>query len=267
MEWIEQNKDWFLSGAGIFIVSSIVSFLSVVLTLWWKARTERKNKKKLKVVSGLSRFSVPASDNNATISSEHIKISYKGNEYDNLCVYTAKIQNTGIPAIENQRLHFILPDNANVIEVIENKSLASIDVKNQQIDSAGLMESIYTFERLESNDSWEISYLLDMSSSSSISCKPRGVDNIDYSYKEELDTTEVNKLVIYLATFVFADMIPVFGGLIRALVVIAAAPIVIEIIKNYSLNQRSSDNVLNISGGIKVDESGELSINQRTLSA
>lgn len=264
MEWIEQNKEWFLSGAGIFMVSSIVSFLSVVMTLWWKARTERKNKKKLKVVSGLSRFSVPASDNSAKISPEHIKISYKGNEYDNLCIYSAKIQNTGVPAIEKQRLHLLLPSNANVIEVIEKKSLASIDVSNQQVDGDGSRELIFTFERLESNDSWEVNYLLDMKSSASISCKPRGVDNIDYSYKEELDTTEVNKLVMYLATFVFADMIPVFDGLIRALVVIAAAPTVIEIMKNYSQNKRSSDNVLNISGGIKVDESGELSINQIT---
>ncbi len=267
MEWLEQNKDWFLSGAGIFIVSSIVSFLSVVLTLWWKSRIERKKKKKLKVVSALSRFSIPSSENNTTIPREHIKISYKGKEYENLCVYSAKAQNIGIPAIENQRLHVLLPENADVIEIIEDKSLASIHVNNEQIESTGSNESIYTFERLESNDYWQINFLLDMSPSSNISCKPRGVDNIDYSYKEELDVTEVNKLVIYISTFVFSDMIPFFGGLIRALVVIAAAPIVIELIKNYSLNQRSNDNILNISGGINVDESGELTINQRALSA
>lgn len=264
MEWLEQNKEWFLSGAGIFLISSIVSFASVLLTLWWKSKSEKKKIKQLKVSSGITRFSVPSTNKNDTIATEHIKISYKSNEYENLCVYTAQINNIGLPAVENQRLHLIIPIEAKIIEIIENKSLESINVEHEEIDGSQRKEVIYQFERLERNDIYTISYLLDMEESLSIACEPRGVDNIEYSYKEDIDTSEINRLVLYVATFVFADIVPFFGGLLQALVVIAASPIIIELVRKYSQSKRANDNVLNINGGIRVDESGEIHIIQET---
>lgn len=108
MQWIEHNKEWFLSGAGLFLVSSVVSFASVILTLWWKSRAERRRKKKLRVSVNLTRFSVPSLNFEKNISQEHVKVSYKGTEYENLCIYSA---------IVSQKLHFILPLTATIVDV------------------------------------------------------------------------------------------------------------------------------------------------------
>jgi|CEGF01.1.fsa_nt_gi hypothetical protein len=262
MEWLQQNKEWFLSGAGIFVVSSVVSFSSVILTLWWKSRTERKKTKKLKIASGGTKFSIPSSVGKNGISQENIKVSYKGKEYENLYVYTAQVTNIGVPAIEAQRLHLIIPNDADIVEVFENKSLESISVSKKEMKGGSKKEVIYSFERLEPNDVCTISYLLDIEDIGDVSCEPRGVDNIEYSRTEDIDESEIDRLVIYVSTFIFAGMIPMLGKLVQALIVMAAAPVVIEMYRAHTRAQRQKDNVLHISGGINVDADGELYINQ-----
>ncbi|WP_200284593.1 hypothetical protein [Rhabdochromatium marinum] len=123
MEWLTENRDWFFSGAGIFIASSVASLLSVFVTLWWKSRSERKRRKKLRISQMLNKFSSPTSEKSANVEPEHFKVSYKGTEYENLTVYYLSVMNVGSPAIENQRIHVVLPKNAKIIETIQEKSL------------------------------------------------------------------------------------------------------------------------------------------------
>ena len=248
-----QNKDWFLSGAGIFIVSSIVSFLSVLLTLWWQSRIERKKKKKLNIATKLTRFSVPSSDAANNLSAEHLKISYKGIEYENLCIYSAIIKNTGLPAIEKQQVHFVFPLNVNMMEVFEEKSLASIDVVAKEICDASKKEIIHSVNRLEANDSCSISYLMDIGESEILRCEPRGVDGIEYNYGSDVEKSDIDKLFILVAVFVFSDIVPFLGSLIQGLAILASAPILIELTRKYSIRQKSKDNVLNIRGNVTVD--------------
>ncbi|MDU9047279.1 MAG: hypothetical protein Q3M30_00400 [Candidatus Electrothrix sp. Rat3] len=262
MEWINQNKEWFLSGAGLFVISSIVSFTSVLLTLWFKSRAENKKVKKLKVASGGTKFSIPSSNEHNGISQEHIKISYKGKEYEDLCIYTVQITNIGLPAIEAQRLHLVIPNDANVIETFASKSLDSIPLSKVEIEGEAKSEIIYTFERLEPDDVCTISYLIDIADVGSVICDPRGVDNIDYFRTEDIDKSEINRLVIYIATFIFAGVIPVIGKLIQALIIIATAPIVIELYRKNSQHIEKKGNNLNVFGDIKVDADGEVYINQ-----
>ena len=125
-------------------------------------------------------------------------------------------------------------------------------------------EIIYKFERLETNDTCTISYLLDIEDTTLISIEPRGVDNINYVYKDDINQYEIEKIIIYIAMFIFADVIPVFGSFVQAMIIIGAMPFIIEIIKKYKNFKLTSDNVLNINGNINVDESGELYINQQT---
>lgn len=262
MQWLEQNKEWFLSGAGIFIAASIVSFASVLFTLWLKSRSEQKKTKKLRINSGITKFSAPSANDNNDISPEDIKVSYKGIEYENLCFYSAQITNIGLPAIENQRLHIIIPAEAQIIKVFENKSLESIQLKKDEIENSEKKEIVYEFTRLEVNDVCTMSYLLDLEDVASVNCEPRGVDNIEYSHEEDINKSEIDVLVIAIASFVFADMVPIIGNLFQALIIIAASPVVIEIIKKYLKSKCSKDSVLNIAGGIYVDADGELYINQ-----
>jgi len=265
MEWLEKNKEWFLSGAGIFIISSIVSFASVILTLWWKSRIENKKNKKLCISISTTKFSVPSSDDTKCISPDHIKVTYKGNEYGNLCVYTVQIANIGTPAIENQKLHFTVPIGSKIIEVFENKNLESIKLTKEEIENTEKKEIVYEFSRLETNDVCKISYLLDIEDVALISCEPRGVDNIEYSHKDDVEKSEIDKIVIYIATFVFADMVPFIGDFLQGLIIIISSQMIIKIVRKYIKSKRLKDNVLHIWGDIKVDENGQLIINQAAM--
>jgi len=264
IEWLEQNKEWFLSGAGILIISSTISFVSIILTLWWKSHLEKKKIKKLSILHNMTNFSIPSLDKTNEISSEHIKVSYKGNEYENLCMYNIQLKNISHLAIENQKLHIVVPLNSKIIEVFENKNLESIKIEKDEILNSEKKEIIYKFERLETNDTCTISYLLDIEDTTLISIEPRGVDNINYVYKDDINQYEIEKIIIYIAMFIFADVIPVFGSFVQAMIIIGAMPFIIEIIKKYKNFKLTSDNVLNINGNINVDESGELYINQQT---
>ena len=93
IEWLNQNKEWFFSGIGIFLIGSIISFASIILTLIFKSRQERKKRKKLSVSYSTSSFEIPISDN-TNISSEHVKVSYHGKEYENLYLYNIKLTQT-----------------------------------------------------------------------------------------------------------------------------------------------------------------------------
>ena len=262
IEWIELNKEWVFSGAGILIISSIISFISVLLTLWWKSYLEKKKIKKLSVLHNITKFSIPFLENTKNIQSEHIKVSYKGNEYENLSLYNIQIKNIGNIAIENQKLHIIFPIETDIVEVFENKSLESIQIKKEEIKSLEKKEIIYEFKRLETSDICTISYLLDLKDIKSINFELRGVDNIEYIYKDDVNLFEIKNIIIYIAIFIFADSIPFFNSLIQALMIIGATPFIIEFLKKLKSFKKPQNNVLNINGDISLDKSGKLSINQ-----
>jgi hypothetical protein len=264
IEWLEQNKEWFLSGAGILIISSIISFASIILTLWWKSHLEKKKIKKLSILNNIRKFSIPTLDNANDISSEHIKVSYKGNEYENLCMYNIELKNISHLAIENQKIHIVIPINSKIVEIFETKSLESIKIDKEEILNSEKKEIIYKIERLETNDTCTISYLLDIEDTSLINIEPRGVDNISYIYKDDINQFEIERTIIYIAMFIFVDTIPVLGSFIQAMIIIGSIPFIIDLIKKYKIFKLTNDNILNINGNVKIDKDGELYINQRT---
>lgn len=264
IEWLEHNKEWFFSGLGIFIISSVISFASIILTLWWKSHLEKKKIKKLSILTNIRKFSIPTLDNTNNISSEHIKVSYKGSEYENLCMYNIELKNISHLAIENQRLHIVSPINLKIIEVFESKSLESIKIEKEEILNDEKKEIIYKVERLETNDTYTILYLLDIEDTTLVNFELRGVDNISYIYKDDINQYEIERIIIYIAMFIFVDVIPVFGSFIQAIIIIGLIPFIIDLIKKYKTSKLTNDNILNINGNIKIDKDGELYITQQT---
>jgi hypothetical protein len=88
-----------------------------------------KKAKKLSIVSDIVKFEIPSTNGQLGISQEHIKTSYKGGQYDNLCVFSIRVSNVGLAAIADQRLHILIPEEAKIVEVFEQKSLESINRK------------------------------------------------------------------------------------------------------------------------------------------
>lgn len=261
MEWITENREWFFSGAGIFAASAIVSLASVFITLWLKSRSERKRRKKLRISQMLNRFTVPTSQKSANVSPEHFKVSYKGKEYENLAVYYVSIMNVGIPAIERQKIHIVFPQNAQVIETINEKSLNSIIIEKTELKEKNKQEEVYIFDRLEPNDACGITYLLDVEDTSMISYEPRGVDDIEYVRMDEVGRTEIESLIFLFAMFFICGSIPVIGGLAQGVVIIASTPKLLDFYHKV-FSKKSEESSLHIEGGIYVNEDGVINISQ-----
>lgn len=264
MNWINQNRDWFLSGAGIFIISSLVSFASVVATLIIKSRTEGKRQKKLCIATNVTKFAIPSPQDNSAIKSDKFTVSYQGAQYKNLCLFKTQVTNIGNPAISTQSLHLIFPIDANIVEIIEQKSLPSLTFEKSEIVDAETREIVFKIGRLEPNDVFTISSLVETDKPDAITCKPRGVDEIEYTQRGDVDQSDVNILIYYAAAFVMANIIPVFGALIQALIVLAAAPILVELARHIISRKKTSNNYIQVSGDLLVRDEARLVINQQT---
>lgn len=262
MDWLTQNREWVFSGAGLFAISTIASLLSVVFTLWWKARTERKRKKKLRVAQTVTQFTVPEEKGSGSVAPEHFKVSYKGIEYENLSAFYVSLMNVGLPAIERQQLHIVLPANANVVERFEEKSLDSIGVSKREKVGNDKIEEIYTFDRLEPNDTYGITYLIDLSDISALRYEMRGVDDIEYVKSGEIERSEMQKLIELVALFLLVGSIPFAGGVAQAAIVLAGAPLILELYRKTFGQARVPENSVSITGGIHITQDGVLQISQ-----
>lgn len=262
MEWINQNKEWFLSGAGIFMISSLVSFVSVILTLWMRAKAEGNQQKKLCISRSVTKFSIPAPDGAAGISNDGFMVSYKGNQFRNLCLFSVQITNTGKTAIQSQRLHLIFPPDANIVDAVERKGLPSISINKKEAANDDDHEIVYEIERLEPNDIFSVYFIVDTDKSDALRCEPRGVDNIEYTQRGEVEKSELSRLVFFASAFVMANAIPWLGSLIQALIVLAAAPLLIQFVRQFSGKINPTDNNIHINGDLVIGNDGNLVIEQ-----
>ncbi len=257
-DWIIQNKEWFLSGAGIFVIGGVFSFLSVLFTLWFKSRSEKKKIKRLLLSEKLVKFELP--DAEGEIDNSALLVSYRGNEYKHLCHYTISITNAGIGAIETQKLLFSFPNNTSILEFFENASNSSINLRSEKIEKTN--DILYSVDRLEPGEKISISMLANSEDSDSIECKPRGVDNIDYIWGKTSSTSDIEVLVVLLAAFIFVDIVPLIGNVLQGLVILASAPVLVRITESLISQRRSAGNVVNISGGFNVADEAMVNVNQ-----
>jgi hypothetical protein len=261
-DWIILNKEWFLSGAGIFIVGGIFSFLTVLVTLWFKGRSERKKRKLLQLAEKLVKFELPRTE--GEIDNGSLSVSYKGSEYKHLCHYTLSLENSGNSAIENQNLLFSFPMEALILEQIEVVSNSSINVSSEKI--SGTNDLLYTIDRLESRETLSLTMLINVEASEAINCKPRGVDNIDYAWGKTSSTSDVELLVFFLATFVVVDIVPFMNSALQGLVILASAPLLVRIAGTL-FNKKSAGNIVNISGGLNVTDEAMVTVHQSDSSS
>jgi len=261
MEWIEANKGWFLSGAGLFIISTTMSFLSVLVTLFIKSRSARRRRKILLIQKDLTKFSLPSTQASNTNVMDQVKVAYKGTEYENLCAYHLHLTNRGRPSISNQEIHFLLPLGSTIVDVFIEKSLETMAHTHESFRNEKAIGRILKFDRLEHNDQCSLTFLVDLKNIESIECSPRGPEDVEYIYSEGIENYEVEKLSFLIAAFVFSGSFPFFGSFIQALIVLAIIPLAAEIYRKHKEKDLSSEAFSITSSNISVDKNGELTIN------
>ena len=229
-DWLEANKQWIFSGAGVAVITAVVAILSSAITLWLKIRSERKRRKRLALNFELRQYRISAASEN-----DPLTVSYKGQLYDNLCQFSVSVENVGDPSITAQQLLFRFPDDANIVDLYEKFSSQTISATNKKFESADEIEHLWTINRLERGDTASFVYVIDSKNSKEITCDPRGVDDIDCFYMGNESVPDTRMLISFVALFVLTGAIPLVGRMIQAVVVFAAAPTIISVVKRIKL--------------------------------
>jgi hypothetical protein len=264
-EWIDKNKDWVFSGFGIFVITSVVSVVSVVATAWIRRRAEKRKRKRLETTTFFNPFVLPK--NYKGISNADLKVSYKGASYDNLCLYCVDLRNDGLVAIERQTTVIGVPKYTEIIESFEKTSSSLLRYEKQESSTEDSIEIVFTFNRLEVGDMASLCFIFNFPSDiEKPTCSLRGVDNIDYmfrgaDYRPQLDT-DIEQALVLLAGIVLVDFIPGIGGLLQAAIIVLGVPIFTRIISkvvNRNATQ-SITNVTHIEGDVDAGSDGKVII-------
>ena len=254
--WIEQNKDWFLSGAGIFIISSIIGLISSLLTLYLKIRIDKKKRKLLSVKTKLNKYQIETTSNG-----EKLKVFYKERTYDNLCQYIVEIKNEGYIGINDQNILVTLPKDGEVVNLSVNCNSHAIKWEKKTLVCTEKQEVLYRFNRLERHDNILISYLLNTDRIDQISIQPRGTDGVDYIFQENEPVSDIKLLIIYISLFILAGSLPFIGSAVQAFVLLISSSTIIRVIREFQGNN-DKENYININK-IDMNESARIQILQK----
>lgn len=228
-EWLEQNKEWLLSGIGVTIILSSVTVVSSVIAYWINSRKSKKLEKKLNIEINLKQYQIQSKGKTVDLT-----VDYEGNTYRNLCEYSVTAYNNGLVAIEKQQILFVFPFDCSMIKRFEEKSSESIRMDCGVFNKTEVIEHLYEFDRLEPADQVTFIYLIDTDKADDFSCKGRGVDGVNYSYSQSEATSRSDflDLWVYFSFFVFSGSIPLVGGFFQSAVVLIAGPTVLRLIKS-----------------------------------
>lgn len=254
--WIEQNKDWFLSGAGIFVVSSLIGLISSLLTLYLKIRIDKKKRKLLSVKTKLNEYQIKT-----TSDGEKLKVFYKERTYDNLCQYIVEIKNEGYVGINDQNILVTLPKDSEVVNLSVNCNSHAIEWEEKILGCTEKQEILYCFNRLERHDNILISYLLNTEHIEQIGIQPRGTDGVDYIFQENEPVSDIKLLIIHISLFILAGSLPFIGSAVQAFVLLISSTIIIRVIREFQKNN-NKENYINIKK-LDMNESARIQILQK----
>lgn len=230
-----------------------------ILTLVAKIWADRRKKKTLQIVAKSKRFTLDSDEKDELASKQGLKVSYLGNEYNDLLWYSTEIRNIGYGNINNQKIIFLLSSDTHILkEEIHIHPLAVSHSVNDAKTENGV-EKCYEFPNISGDDVISISFLINSPSIEAIRLFPRGNDETEYSMNsgESLNQLEsdIRKLLLYLAMFVLMGAMPFSEGIFQALVVISSIPTVSKIIINLKFMKRSEQLIINnlsVDGGSRV---------------
>lgn len=254
-EWLETNKEWMFSGVGVTVFVTLVGTLSSVITFWVKSRSDKKKRKRLSIKKELKEYKIEAAGDDDALT-----VSYQGRPYEHLCQFSVIVKNEGRPSIESLQLLFHFPLNLQVVHVYDKFSNLTISKKMNELSDSEKTEHLVTISRLETGDEASFTYVLDTNNPKEVLCDPRGVEDVDYIYMDKGANVDFSLLILYIAVFVALGAVPIFGYLFKALIIILAAPRIMDLFDNISSRKtRETSLVLK---DVNVDGDGHIEVIQ-----
>lgn len=213
-----------------------------ILTLLSKTISDNKQRKKLYIDIELTKFRLPTENLHNNLPENILKVSCQGKEYDHLCLYRVSLKNIGKVGINNQNLVITIPFQSKIIKTFEKSSPLSIKPKKEHKNNENSIDVVYSFDRLEPEDSYDIFTTLDSQKSEEINCIPRGVDNIIYSYGKNINKSEIEqsviKLILALAIFVLVPYAQIFTNIIQSIIVISCISPILTVLNSFKFNDK-----------------------------
>lgn len=218
------------------------------LTLIVKIYAERRRRKIVSINITKQQFALPPIATQSHLPSEDLTVSYKNQHYKNLSLYTTKIENVGYGGVNNQKLIFVLPRRASLVDQFLTITPASLKYQEEDNTTEEKLEKVYSFDRVEKGDNIVISFLLDYDNLDQVQCLPRGIDDVEYiignqEYQNEVEQN-LQKLIGFLALFVAVGSLPLIGGMFQSLVLITATPFIVRFASlTTAYKRRPSDHI------------------------
>lgn len=211
-----------------------------IFTLLSRILTDKKNQKIIKFSTRTQKFSTPKNISSKFINPDELSISYKNKNYYHLALYSIRMENTGVGAIENQKVIFTFPQQTDILEeeCTFNVPLATCQIQNETIRE--IIIKNYSFSRIEKGDIINIDFFIDCESLDNIQFIPRGSDNVKYitglrdENEGELEQS-IKQVLFLLVSYILVDgFFSIFiGGLFsvltRALTVTVLIPNILRI--------------------------------------
>lgn len=235
-EWIEQNKEWLLSGVGVTIVLSVVSIVYSYITYKRNYNERKRLEKKLNIDISLKQYQIRARGKTSDLT-----VNYEGNSYKHLCEYSVSIFNNGLVAINQPKLLFAFPFDCLVIKTFDEKSSEFIHMDREVLKGIEKIEHLYEFDRLEPSDRVTIIYLVDTDKADELTCRPRGVDGVNCSYSQSGLTSQSDfaELWNYVSLYILAGTIPFSGRMLQSAVVMKAGPAASRLLRSLAPTDRA----------------------------
>ena len=256
LEWIELNKEWFLSGVGIFVVTTVIAVFSSLLTLYIKLRSDIKKRKIISIQTKINKYKIET-----TSKDDDLAVSYKGHIYNDLCQYLVSIENIGPVAVEAQKFIITLPRICQKIDFQITKTSNTINHNTEVFSMEDKYEELHSFSRIEPLDGVKFSYIIDSEMIDDIDIQPRGADGVKYNLKGYESTPELKHLIVYVALFLLIGAVPIMGGMLQTLVLLAASNTIINVVEEFRAQSRTPK-ALTIKD-IRMDGDSIFTINQK----
>lgn len=196
------------------------AFLTYILKTWDEKRKRRIISLNITDLS----LSLPNVGSVGVLPFRHLKVSFEGQEFDHLRLYTVLVYNTGFRGVEGLKLAFSFPEDITVIRSVISSEPLSIPCTVDTTVQNESKETVYSLGRLEKGDRIRLAFLVDTRTTLEIKCLPRGVDDVEFitSKDEFRSADELYRTVIltpafkmiFLATLFFTTLSLVISILI-----------------------------------------------------
>ncbi|MGJ4882985.1 hypothetical protein [Bradyrhizobium sp. HKCCYLRH1065] len=217
------------------------------LTYLLNQRLARRKQARLQLTTDRVDYSLASRDEQL----KELRVSYRGNEFDNLLLYQIRIENVSTKTISRTPFLLRLSQGTNVVD--QRSMTYPLGRQTVFIRQDG-HECAYLWEagELKPRDSAELKLLL--APTTAIDCAWRGDDEVDVTGygRETLQTTEreLRDVLVWISAYVFLGGLPLVSGLAQGTLLLISVPYLLSYCVRWwpLISKREAPNVNIVAG-------------------